>query len=94
MIANTHLSELAAAIDLAVYIVGGRKALAAALVVTQAAIGNWKARGVVPIEHCPEIERMTGGQVTRQVLRPNDWRRIWPELAAQEALQAQSVAHA
>lgn len=27
------------------------------------------------------IERATEGQVTRQMLRPNDWRRLWPELA-------------
>lgn len=28
------------------------------------------------------IERLTGGQVTRRDLRPEDWARIWPELAA------------
>lgn len=94
MIANTHLTELAAAIELAAHLVGGRKALAALLDVTQGAIGNWKARGVVPIEHCPEIETLTQGRVTRQMLRPLDWRRIWPELAAQEAMQAQGAAHA
>lgn len=26
------------------------------------------------------IEQATGGAVTRQELRPNDWMRIWPEL--------------
>jgi DNA-binding transcriptional regulator YdaS (Cro superfamily) len=31
-----------------------------------------------------EIEFATNKQVTRQDLRPNDWRAIWPELAAQE----------
>lgn len=29
-----------------------------------------------------DIEKYTGGQVTRPELRPTDWRRIWPELAA------------
>lgn len=29
-----------------------------------------------------EIEQATGGEVTRQELRPDDWARIWPELAA------------
>lgn len=61
-------------------ICGGREVLASHLKVTPAAIGNWKSRGV-PIEHCPEIERLTGRVVTRQQLRPDDWRRIWPELA-------------
>jgi DNA-binding transcriptional regulator YdaS (Cro superfamily) len=34
----------------------------------------------VPIEHCAAIEQATAGAVTRQALRPEDWRRIWPEL--------------
>lgn len=33
----------------------------------------------------PEIaartESVTGGKVTRQALRPNDWEQIWPELS-------------
>jgi DNA-binding transcriptional regulator YdaS (Cro superfamily) len=29
------------------------------------------------------IERATGGLVSRQDLRPDDWQRIWPELADQ-----------
>lgn len=28
------------------------------------------------------IERATNGAVTRQLLRPDDWKQIWPELAA------------
>lgn len=28
------------------------------------------------------IERATQGKTTRQALRPDDWKRIWPELAA------------
>lgn len=32
-------------------------------------------------ESCVLIEQITGGQVTRQDLRPDDWQRIWPELA-------------
>lgn len=30
------------------------------------------------------IERESAGQVTRRELRPSDWHRIWPELAANE----------
>lgn len=40
------------------------------------------ANGLSPIspERCVEIWRKTGGYVTRQDLRPDDWQRIWPEL--------------
>lgn len=36
---------------------------------------------VVPVRHCAAIERATDGAVTRRDLRPDDWARIWPELA-------------
>lgn len=35
----------------------------------------------VPVTHGAAIERFTDGAVTRQQLFPNDWPRIWPELA-------------
>jgi DNA-binding transcriptional regulator YdaS (Cro superfamily) len=40
------------------------------------------ASGSAPIspERCVDIERETNREVTRQDLRPDDWRRIWPEL--------------
>lgn len=68
---------------------GGRTAIAKALDVTVAAVGNWKLRGAVPPEHCVAIERMTKGAVTRWDLRPVDGRQIWPELAAND--QAREV---
>lgn len=34
-------------------------------------------------ERCVQIERATGGQVTRRELRPDDWQQIWPELSAE-----------
>ena len=70
-------------IDRAAMAAGGRVRLADTLNVTVAAISNWKARGV-PIQHCAAIERISGGTVTRQELRPDDWQRIWPELAASD----------
>lgn len=66
-------------LDLAARLVGGRRALADRLGVSVAAIGNWKSRGV-PFEHCPRIERLVPG-VTRQMLRPEDYCEMWPELA-------------
>lgn len=31
----------------------------------------WKSRGNVPAEHCPAIERATGGKVRCEELRPD-----------------------
>lgn len=31
--------------------------------------------------YCVLIEKATAGKVTRQDLRPDDWRETWPELA-------------
>lgn len=40
------------------------------------------ASGKAPIspKRCVEIERATKGVVTRQDLKPDEWRDIWPEL--------------
>lgn len=43
--------------------------------------------------YCRAIEAATGGAVTRRDLRPNDWQKIWPELAV-DASAAHEVAHA
>lgn len=32
-------------------------------------------------DHAAALEALTGGQVTRQQMWPNSWKRIWPELA-------------
>jgi DNA-binding transcriptional regulator YdaS (Cro superfamily) len=37
----------------------------------------------VAARHCPRIEALTDGQVTRPELRPDDWRALWPDLPAQ-----------
>lgn len=36
----------------------------------------------VPSHFCAAIEKATDGRVTRRELRPDDWHRWWPELAA------------
>ena len=71
-------------LDYACLLLGGRPELARRLKVTPAAVGNWKTREV-PIQHCPAIERMTEGRVSRQQLRPDDWQVIWPELAERQS---------
>lgn len=72
------MSALQVAIDKA----GGQAALAARIGVKQQLVWNWLNRGnAVPPEHCAAIEQATEGTVTRRDLRPEDWARIWPELA-------------
>lgn len=43
------------------------------------------ASGLAPIspERSVAIERATGGAVSRRELRPEDWQRIWPEMAGE-----------
>lgn len=68
----------------AIKVSGSITALAKSIGVVPSAISNWLARGGdIPIEHCTSIERATNGAVTRKDLRPNDWSRIWPELAGE-----------
>lgn len=59
---------------------GGLSAVAARLGVTPQRLNNWIARGV-PVEYAWELEIATEGRVTRSDLRPDDWDRIWPDLA-------------
>jgi DNA-binding transcriptional regulator YdaS (Cro superfamily) len=61
--------------------IGSYRALAEILGVTKGAVHQWMTPGRhVPIEHCTAIEQATKGVVTRQMLRPDDWKSIWPEL--------------
>lgn len=41
--------------------------------------------GIFGAEICAQIELASNGEVTRKDLRPNDWHRIWPELAEKKA---------
>ncbi|MBN3848172.1 helix-turn-helix domain-containing protein [Paraburkholderia sp. Ac-20342] len=69
-------------IEKAILIAGSQASLAKAIGVTQQTISNWKEGGAIRPEYCSRIERFTDGAVTRQDLRPDDWREIWPELEA------------
>jgi len=59
------------ALDAAVAASGGVALLAAQIPVAASAPSMWKARGRVPAEHCPAIERATGGKVRCEDLRPD-----------------------
>jgi DNA-binding transcriptional regulator YdaS (Cro superfamily) len=68
-------------IEIAAGIVGSYEALANQLGISKGAVHQWKSPDrKVPIEHCTRIEQITEGRVTRQMLRPEDWESIWPEL--------------
>lgn len=68
-------------LDTAIEYAGGVTKLAKALGVGQSVISNWRKRAsLIDAPLCSEIERITNGAVTRQALRPDDWKIIWPEL--------------
>lgn len=70
-----HASELA----------GSLHKLAKMLGVTPAIVHRWATgEQEVPIIRAVEIEVLTNGAVTRQQLRPKDWKQIWPELRDRE----------
>ena len=59
-------------LERAARLLGSQVALANALGVTKAAVGQWRDTGRrVPAEHCPHIERLTGGEVRCEELRPD-----------------------
>jgi DNA-binding transcriptional regulator YdaS (Cro superfamily) len=71
------------ALSQAIGIIGSQQKLAQRCGVVQTAVAAWLKRQSVPAEHCASIELATKGIVTRRELRPNDWQKIWPELANQ-----------
>lgn len=62
---------------------GGVSVVAGRMHVTPQRLSNWIERGV-PVEKCARLERALNRKVTRRDLRPDDWREIWPELAAND----------
>lgn len=72
-----------------------QRSLADKLGITPVLISQWaNAQRPVPPERCVEIEMATGGEVVRQDLRPDDWQKIWPELAVPDGRRATSAAPA
>ena len=61
---------------------GGQRQLGEAINVQVAQVWQWaNGKRPVPIPQCVDIERATGNAVTRQVLRPDDFWKVWPDLA-------------
>ena len=73
---------------------GRQAALAEKLGMKPSVVSSWlSGRRPVPVAHAAAIEILTGGAVTRKELFPQDWRRIWPELAESEQNQAAAPAN-
>lgn len=65
-------------IDKAIAAAGGLQSLAATLDISYQAVQGWKKKGRIPSERVLEVERATGGTITRHDLRPD----LYPEEAA------------
>lgn len=80
---NTHKNLL----DRAVSALGITKVeLGEALGVSKGVINQWRYSGI-PSEYCCALEDLlknTSDPLSRIDMRPNDWKKWWPELAQQE----------
>lgn len=65
-------------------ILGGTSAVAKMTGVKMPSVSGWKSTGIIPkdklIMLAPEIENVSGGKYTREMLLPDCWQRIWGEL--------------
>jgi DNA-binding transcriptional regulator YdaS (Cro superfamily) len=68
--ADTETIHAASALEVAIDMCGGLTELAKRINSKPQVIVNWRRRGVPP-ERCGDIERATGGVVTRSQLRPD-----------------------
>ena len=79
-------------VETASNLVGGMALLARMIGVAPPTVYEWKTyKRPVPAGRCVLIEQVTNGWVTRRELRPNDWQKIWPELASTPASRAQAA---
>lgn len=67
---------------------GERAALAARCKTTEGYLRKACSVGSVLREKlCAQLELHSGGKVTRQELRPDDWSEVWPELSVSDKKQ-------
>lgn len=65
---------------------GRQASLARAIGAHAPDISRWAdGTRTIPVVHAAAIESATGGLVTRKEMFPDDWQRIWPELAETSA---------
>lgn len=83
------LSEIARAIEIG----GGPARFARDLMVSTQTVCFWRdGKRRLRAEQGAPIEVLTGGKVTRKHIWPLSWRRIWPELAANDPAPADQPA--
>ncbi|MGN5479495.1 hypothetical protein ACTMU2_29135 [Cupriavidus basilensis] len=88
---DTYLSQVGA---LTVSQLRARMASLGYKVKSDAQPRQWRHRysGRLPSpENCRGLELATGGVVTRQAMRPDDWHLIWPELLTNAPIEAQEA---
>lgn len=68
---NNCNGKLMTAIERAINEVGGQTAMARLLNIRPQSVQSWVSSGSVPIARAVEVERATGGVVTRRELRPD-----------------------
>ena len=69
---------------------GRSLAVARLLGVSQPVVSDWVVeKKAIPAHHCKAIESFSAGEVTCIDMRPDDWHKYWPELAASHTQQAQ-----
>ena len=59
---------------------GFQVALARRFGLSRATINEWR-KGGIPVPYCAGVEEECEGEFTRKDFRPDDWQKIWPELA-------------
>lgn len=71
---------------------GRQAALAKAIGAHAPDVSRWAdGKRPIPFEYGADIEIATGGLVTRQEMFPEDWQRLWPELAPSCAATASTA---
>lgn len=64
-------------------LLGGPTTIAKKLRISAPAVCVWRKTGIPEDKRmflAAEIERQTNGKLTRQVMFPQDWATVWPEL--------------
>lgn len=67
-------------------ILGGTFAVAKILNIKPPSVSDWRSANNIPddklVRLSVKVEEVTNSTITRQILFPDDWETIWPELAA------------
>ena len=68
-------------LDTAISVLGGLSEFSKKIGVRPPTAVEWvKGKRPVPIKRCVQIEKLTGGAVTRKDLRPDDYWEIWTDI--------------